>query len=182
MAPPSKRIKLSEIEPEYFAKEVCVKVISHINKQLQQIRPFNKRIYFNQDDVASNSYLGDVASRLAKYAKYGTETGLALNSVEDLTAALYASPTMEYDSVSLYRSCMYDLDTTWGVVIVAAIARNKLSGYHRITSRELATLASLSQRQIQSLSADGTLEITKQGNYSTDVARRFLAERGVPGF
>lgn len=79
-----------------------------------------------------------------------------------------------------------DPDTHVGLVLLAAKARMDVVGGRDVTPRELAALGSLSALQVRRLIQNGRIKAKGSSDAGWRIspleARRWLGERGVPGF
>jgi hypothetical protein len=78
-----------------------------------------------------------------------------------------------------------ELTPATAVVVVAAGARLALAEGRTVEAVELATLASVDERSIRAAAATGTLLPVGNGRpmrFEAELVRRYLYERGVPGF
>lgn len=75
-----------------------------------------------------------------------------------------------------------DPSTPLGLVVAAALAREKIERGFPISTTALAVFAGLSAGRIRQLVVGKEIEITEAGEVPASVAKRWLGARGVAGF
>jgi hypothetical protein len=175
MAPPSTKLKLSQIDPDELAAKVEHDVVRHV-KQLYLM-------VFGQELPEARTELSGVVRAVAKYARGDMDAADELDELHGrLLLLLDALPDDPYQ----------DPETPLGLVMMAAQTRDWLGKEgHNVTAAQLGVLAGLSSRQIGELirtqQIKGLLSEREGAGAAGYIvlnaeAKRWLAERGVPGF
>lgn len=175
MPPPPQTPRLNQLDPAMVADDVCRLVETHAEDLMKSVRARLVR-----DPAPCCSPLWNRMHALTLWA----QTGAGLDDVHgthaSLARLLYGAPGRDGYVVP---GTMSDEPTC---VILASQARSLLQFKRRspVSAAELACLSSLSFTRIHQLRASG--ELTSAMGHSIGIAptsaRKFLANRSVPGF
>jgi hypothetical protein len=176
---------LRDLDPIAVAGEVAQLVAEHV-----------ARLLFHVDPTAAwhcpsgaGSSLGFSTALLVEWAKRGTNgeqwtAGHAMDAIQSVCEALYSRAgepgTFGGGAIDLDDA---DPDDAIGVVLLAAHARVRLAHGGDVPAAELAVLASMSPVNLRLLVRSGELQAVegKPVRVSAEVARRWLAARGIAG-
>jgi hypothetical protein len=139
------------------------------------------------DEIEQSSWclsaqmLCDFAQRGLAATDWG-DVGLVQDAMISVLPALTSTPMMDSgfggDAIDELHS-LADPETELGCVLLAAHARQSLSGYaETVSARELAALASISVRYVRGLGQEGLLALD-DGEVPIADARRWLESRGI---
>lgn len=180
MAPPTNKPRLGLIDPQALGLDAERKLIDHLASMHDALGTA-----FKAPAAGRSPIFGEVRA-LAEYAK----TGQQPVNVEFFAASicrLLAAPLSAGTPEDLYDRSIED---PLGLVVAAALARDALAHGRPIEAEQLAALSGLSERQIQEIVRAGAIQgaraVEARGRklYAVEAksARRWLCERGVPGF
>lgn len=170
-------MKLAEIDPEHVAKTEWSRALEAVHSELQSLAPrstYTLSLGETDPDWAASIY-GHAVYCLARYAKRGEPLDA---SVHEYCVSLIGPGDKALDLAS---DGDRDPDTELAVVVVAALARAKIEARRRVTVRELATLAGVTNVYVRKLARDGELTML-DGEFRAAEAKRWLGARGVAGF
>lgn len=167
---PTSRLRLRDLDPEALAREVTDAVLAHVLRLVDLTEPGRGSVPRLDRDLSRS------VRCLAAYARDGTPLDAPVGEYLVSMIPLYTSPMGESEIADL--SSEVDPETPLGLVLVAAIARDRIAtGVEMVIhARELAVLAGLDVEHVRRLCRSGEIEQDAAG------ARRWLAARGVPGF
>lgn len=181
-------IKLSEIDPVEVALEVCSWVVEHVRSVTFHIDPSGEATAPLCRDL-TNSDLALSVAELARYARSGPPhcddaNGPAeyLQTVAEvlLTGAhprVYSIVPYPWDE-SLDEGRDTDPEHAIDVVLVAAMARDRLESGSDVTVRQLAALASLGVATLRTYGSRGEFRV-EGGEIAHAEAVRWLSGRGI---
>lgn len=178
MAPPSNKLRLADLEPEQVAEEVARQVIDHVwSTVLMQLSP-SAEIRGIGEPRATQIY--SAVRDLAHYAIHGKQPPDDVH--EHFISVLPLFSTIVGTEASMDGlSEEVDPETALGLVIRAAVARQRIADNSELSSADIAALASLSATQVRLLMRSGEIP-AREGAVAAKAAQRFLAARKVPGF
>lgn len=178
MAPPTDKPRLSQLVPEEVAAEVANLAIDHVASLTTSLLT-GDAVRRAVKDARSTPIYREV-QRFACYAIEGSM--LAGDSVWSHMVSLiplYASICGTDAGVDGISDA--DPETPLGLIICAALARERLELGDAVSAVQLAALGGLSDRQVRQLIRDGEIA-ARDGRISAKTAKRFLRARRVPGF
>lgn len=172
-------MKLSKIDGLELARSTVQEALANVHRILHGLAPFSLFAVVGEDgkpiDVTNvaGSVAGSAVVVLTRYA----QTGAGLDA-----------PVQEY-CISLIPVAPEALDeqgdpdpkTPLGLVVTAAIARERIVDGLSVSTSALAILAGVTPGYIRQLVANQELPATKNEIAAKDAAR-WLGARGVPGF
>lgn len=185
MAPPSVKPRLSFLSAESVALEVAIAAFRHTQSLVQALlAPAYEGVPEGpeMEALCRQTRVYDAVLALAVYAISGRGAGQAvLTNAASLLRAMRSSVIDDGtpDDEDSLRSP--SVDTPLGVVLCAARARAQLEQDLPVTAMQLGVLAGLSAPHVRLLNRAGELAMCN-GQAAAGVGRRWLAERGVPGF
>lgn len=174
-------VKLSDLTPADVAAEAHDRVVGQA-----------QRLAFaaGYDLVPGGAHTSDVrhaVEALTHYAQTGQypegRPELIGEYLQSLAEPLYTRATdgAGYDVPELDHDA--DPETPWGLVLVAAVARDQIARRRGVTLAGLAVLAEVSPSRMRQLVSVGELETDggKPARVPAGAARRWLEARGVAG-
>lgn len=183
-------MKLTTLTPEQVAQDVVDALAAHANLALAHLAP-SVTMAIKTPPTWEGTSIGIVAHALASYAISGANIGEPMTYVKALTAALYARPDSDGNDPDAPLADTA-ADTSWRLVIRAALARHAIMLGADSTLRELGWLAGLSLEGVRHQVTVGELKARRKrdrdrpGSPATLVtsadARRWLTSRGIAGF
>jgi hypothetical protein len=172
-------MKLSEIDGQALARDTLQTALAQVDRILFGIAPFSSYVVTDLDgkpiraDNVAGSVAGDAVLSLVRYA----QTGVGL----DAPVSEYCISLIPVAPEALDDSGEPDLKTPLGLVVTAAIARERIVDGLSVSTSSLGILASVTPGYIRQLVANGELPATRNEIAATDAAR-WLWARGVAGF
>jgi hypothetical protein len=182
MAPTATTPRLKNLDPDSVAQEVYEQVKEHVQELAALLGVVEPRVRKREETI-----LGVAVAALTRWA----QTGHGMNRDEVPTAvhrirqALYSRAAYpEQEQVDKLDSQVGDPDDAISCVLLAALARSRVleAGPGKlVAARWLAALASVAESRVHQLAAEGTLRRVSSAIQTVD-AKKWLVERGVPGF
>lgn len=181
--------RLSAIDPQQLATEVCAGVLDHVAHLLLSVATSAAGQWRlpEPDGLLDLRY---TVVTLAGYAqgRHGLDAPVEEYLISLLPLWQYAAhargsvDTPEYDRA--IRGDLDDLDTDWRgqlvLVMVAATGRQEIDGGHPVTVTRLAALASMSPDSVRLLGRQGEIALSGSPLHAEAAeARRWLSGRGV---
>lgn len=171
--------KLNEIDGNALARDVLGDALARVGRILFAVAPHSSYVVTNSEGrpldttSPSSSVAGEAVLALTRYA----QTGAGL----DAPVQEYCISLIPVAPEALDDSGEPDPKTPLGLVVTAAIARERISEGLPVSTSALAHLASVTPGYIRQLVANQELPATKNEIAAKDAAR-WLGARGVPGF
>jgi hypothetical protein len=179
MAPPSLKPKLNQIKPEAFALEVAHLVKNYATNYVDSLLAPAFELAAT-DKTARDTTVYKVSIGLAQYALTGTgkqKVGDHLQALLPLMTSTIGGDELTVDNLRGEA----DPDTKLGLVMRACLTRAAIEHGEPVSFADLATLSSLSSRQVSQLARHGDMPVT-DGEVQPDAARAWLIKRGAQGF
>lgn len=178
MAPPSNLPRLADIDPAQLGTEVEQRFRDHLHSQAMALGLGAIRIEEQEGRQPGESDLGLSVRWLAQYARSG---GTLDASVHEYLISLIPLWSSAEGHAPTDLEGEADLSTPLGVVMAAALARERIAEGRAVPVRWLAALAGLSRTQLYKLHEGGELGID-DAEVAAKEAKRWLSGRGVAGF
>ena len=172
-------MKLADIDARTLARDTLQEALAQVDRILFGIAPFSSYVVTDTDgkplraDNVEGSVAGDAVLALVRYA----QTGAGM----DAPVSEYGISLIPVAPDALDESCEPDPKTPLGLVVTAALARERIGEGGSVTTSQLAHLASVTPGYIRQLVAKGELE-AEDNEIGASAAKRFLSARGVAGF
>ena len=178
MAPPTSKLRLNQLVPELVAEEVAQQACAHVESLLFSLLSPTAALRIPEGLQGAPIYTA--VRELAYYAIHGRELDAGLRDYMVSLIPLYRS-ACGGDAVVDGLSNEADPETSLGLVIRAACARERILLGEPVSAVDLGVLAGLSDRQVRQLIRAGEIP-AQNGLISAKSARRFLAARKVRGY
>ena len=179
MAPPTNKLRLSQLVPDEVAADIAKRSIDHVANLTFSLLKGDAVLPAVKDYRITPIYRE--LRRFAYYAVHGAMfEGDSVHHYMISLIPLWQSvcgADADVDGVSDTA----DPETPLGLVICAALARRRIALGETVSAVQLAVLSGLSDRQIRQLISVREIAATG-GSISAKNARRFLGARKVPGF
>lgn len=179
MAPPSLKPKLNQIKPDAFALEVTQMVTNYATRYVDSLLAPAFELKF-VPNAGKDATIYKVSLGLAQYALTGVgkqKVGDHLQALLPLMTTTLGGDELTVDNLRGEASP----DTKLGLVMRACLARAAIENGEAVSFVDLATLSSLSSRQVSELARHGDMPVT-EGEVQPDAARAWLIKRSVQGF
>lgn len=192
MARPTDKPRLAGVDAREVAADVVEHVLKHIARQSFGLAPA-VTVGFrtpSRPEMAGGTDLGLTVQSLVAFAQRGElgdwpDASCALDALQTVCSALYTQAgvpgTFGVGDLN-EATAATDPEDPLGLVLVGAHARAKLLLEQGITPRELGVLAGVTRQHATMIAADLGAEGPRPLTIAAEVARRWLRERGVPGF
>jgi hypothetical protein len=179
MAPPTNKLRLSQLVPDDVAADIAKRSVEHVAHLTMSLLSLDALPLALGDPRTMEIY--NEVRRFTYYATQGAM--LEGDSVHECMISL----------IPLYQSVCggdaavdgisedADPETPLGLVIRAGLARERIARGEAVSAVELAALSDLSDRQVRQLIRNGEIRAS-DGRISAKTATRFLSARQVPGF
>jgi hypothetical protein len=172
-------MKLSDIDADELAQETLRSALDRVRRILLAVAPFSSFAITDTDQKPIqtsrpvDSVAGAAVVALTRYAQSG-------DGLEDQVSE-YCISLIPVAPDALNEQGEPDPKTALGLVVSAAIARERVSHGLDVTTSQLAHLASVTPGYIRQLVANGELPAARNEIAAKDAAR-WLGARGVAGF
>lgn len=177
MAPPSNKPRLSQLVPEQVAEDTAHRALEHVcNLTMSLLSPTAE---LRGSMKPRETQIFETVRSLAHYAIHGR--GLDADVHEYLVSLipLYTSVAGGDASVDGI-SDEADPETPLGLVICAALARERIDSNGSLHAVDIAALADLSATQVRLLMRTGEIP-ARENTVTAKNAKRFLQARRVAG-
>ncbi len=173
MSPKTDKPRLNSLVPDEVGEVVHARAFEHTTHLAFLLGAEEPREH-------SRSQVKEAAATLCHYAQTGEKPPGDLDDhYLPLIEALYTTAGSPSDIDMPEIDSEADPHTVWGLVLVAAGARQRITAKESISARQLAALGSCSSDHVRLLARQRKIRRRKDGHYAAKEVKRWLSGRGV---